>query len=91
VPAAEELNADEEPVWLAELLAEIDLIIIGIRAEDAAQKRHWRGLRRDLPLMVRAARTARGIAPDLAASTLSAVIAAVQTAILLYHLQLGDR
>ena len=94
VPATEEFVGQEEPAWLAGLLAQIDLIIIGMRAEDAVQERHWRGLRRDLPLLVRASQTAGGAAPELAecaTSILSGVLAAVEEAILLYHLRLAHR
>jgi len=88
VPAAEEINLDEDAAWLAELLVELDLIIIEMRPEDATQKRYWKGLRRDLSLLAQAA---RAVTPGLGASTLSAVMAAVETAIFLYHLQPGDR
>ena len=85
--AAEGLSEAEEPAWLAELLAGIDLIVLGMSARDAAQQRCWKDLRRDLRLLAQAAQAA----PELAASTLGAVVAAVETAILLYHVQLGDR
>ena len=81
-----ELRSEEESS-LAELLAAIDLLILGMRAEDATQKRHWKSLRRHLPLLAQAA---RANAPESAASIVSAMTAAVQTAILLYYVQAGD-
>lgn len=85
--AVEGLSEGEEPAWLAELLAEIDLIVLGMSEKDAAQLRCWKNLGRDLRLLTHASR----LAPELAALTLGAVVAAVETAILLYHVQLGDR
>jgi len=86
VPALDEGRSEEDPAWLTELLADIDLIIIEIGHEDASQRRHWKGLRRDLSLLARAARDS---APESAASILRAVIAAVETAICLYHVRGG--